>query len=463
DPGTAGQRPLGPAARRRPRRPAPGRHPGPHAVPGRQRPPRPRVAVAVAGGLRRGAGHLRVGRRADGGVPRLRLHLRPGGAARLGGGVRPGAVRHHPRAGGGGSLGERRRLVGRARRQPGNGGVLRPPGPARPALPGLAVRPAGDGGDERRPLRAPRDAAPDPARPGPGLLPVPAARSARGRPGADAVLVGVARRLPGPRLPHPLRVRQPARSGRRPGREGAGLDGPRARRRDGLLRRRQPRRRPDAGQHRLHPPVRPDGLLRPAADGLAAGVPGRRPRAAGAGRAAGRPPRRPAAPRPRVLLGPLRDQGVAAPGPARRARRRAVGRRRRAPRRAALPARAADRSLAADPLQPVPRRAARFGHRDRLRRRPRPARRGDGDRQAAGGPGAQRAGPAGRRAVRGRHPAGAGLQPAPLGGQHRRGDDLRRPAVRRPGGGRGRPGGRLPAEAVHLHHRRPLPGRRRLP
>ena len=198
----------------------------------------------------------------------------------------------------------------------------------------VALRRPGDGRHERRPVRPQRDAPADPARPGHGLVHVPAARPARVRPRADPVLVGGARRLARARVPHPVRVRQPARLRRRPDREVARGARPhgrlrRERHRDGLLRRRQPRRRSDDREHRVHPPLRPDGLLRKDDDVLTAHVlrRGARPRRGVPRRPPGAP-RRPAAPRARLLLGALGHQGLAAPRAVRRAERRALGGRR---------------------------------------------------------------------------------------------------------------------------------------
>ena len=55
----------------------------------------------------------------------------------------PRAVRAHPRARRRGALGQRRRMVGRAGLQHADGGVLRPPGAVRPALPAVPLRPDG--------------------------------------------------------------------------------------------------------------------------------------------------------------------------------------------------------------------------------------------------------------------------------------------------------------------------------
>ena len=233
-------------------------------VPRRPRSPGSGVAVAVAGGLPGSAGHVPVGARPDERVSRLRVHLRPDRAAVVGRGVRPRAVRRDRRPGGRRALGARGRLVGGTRLQHARRGELRPAGSLRPAVSAVAVLPDGHGRHERRPVRPQRDAAADPARAGHGQLHLPAPGAARGRSRAVDVLVGGTRRQPGAGLPDPQRVRQRARCGRRTAGEGDRRR-PTDRRDDhGVLRGRQPRRRSDPGQPRLHPPVRPDGLVRSA-------------------------------------------------------------------------------------------------------------------------------------------------------------------------------------------------------
>ena len=127
----------------------------------------------------------------------------------------PGAVRAHPRARRRGQLGQRRRLVGRARLQHADGGVVRPPGTLRSALSagpvraiatvGMNVDPFGHNAMLPQILRGQRMDSYCFLRPGPH----------EERPRRDAVLVGVAGRLAGARLPHPVRVLQPAGRRRR--------------------------------------------------------------------------------------------------------------------------------------------------------------------------------------------------------------------------------------------------------
>ncbi len=248
-----------PAGRR-----APARQPGlagddgtRHAAPDRQRPPRSRLALAVAGGLPGGQGDLPLGARPAGRVGRFPLHLEFGRALRVDRGQRPGDVRRDQGARRRGALVHRRRLVGAGGLQPAGRRIARPAGALRAALLQGEARRHRDRRLQRRQLRAQRDAAADPARVRHGRLRLHAPRAAREGPAGPALLVGGGRRLAGAGLPHPLRVLHAGRAdrgARPPLRAGAA---PAARRSDMLLRRRQPRRRPDAGEHRLHPRAAP--------------------------------------------------------------------------------------------------------------------------------------------------------------------------------------------------------------
>ena len=184
--------------------------------------------------------------------------------------------------------------------------------------------------------------------------------------------LGVARRLPGARLPDPARVLRAARRDRRARRQAlAQLPGD-ARRVDGVLRRRQPRRRPDEGEPRLDRAAerdaerlprlelsslrrffdgvaRDDGDCRctPASSSTTASAATRRTRGSSAGTAA----RRTCSSAPRSGA---RSRTCSARSPTR--------------------ATELDRGVEAPPLQPVPRHARRNVDRACVRRRARPAR-----------------------------------------------------------------------------------------
>src|SRR5688572_22272604 len=153
---------------------------------------------------------------------------------------RPPDVLRDPGAGRGGALGDRRRLVGRARLQHPVGRIVRSPGPHLTAvLPG-EIRPDRDGRLQRGPVRPPRDASAAPAAERDGRLYLHATRPSRAPAAGTVVLVGIAGRIAGARLPTPTRVLLVPRGSRTPPRQvdraaPATLDGD-----DGLLWRREP-------------------------------------------------------------------------------------------------------------------------------------------------------------------------------------------------------------------------------
>ena len=135
------------------------------------------------------------------------------------------------------------------------------------------VRRHGHGRDERRPVRPPRDAAADPARSGHGLVLLPAAGAAREQP-ERTLRSGGRRRTARGCSPTASRTSTAARPGTCPARStrrSAALDRTLGDA-HGLLRGRQPRRRPDPGEHRVDPPLRPHGILREAEDVALRGV-----------------------------------------------------------------------------------------------------------------------------------------------------------------------------------------------
>ena len=239
----------------------------------RQRAPRPGLAVAVAGGLPGGARHVPQSRhRPHGRVPRLRLHVRPDRAAVVGRGVRipsssSASASASPRArwvNVGGwwvepdcnmPMGEsfaRQGLYGQRYLQSRFGAIA-------------------DGRHERRPVRPQRDAARRSCA-GSGWTPTASCGPVRTRATSTRPLFQWespdGSRVLAYRIP--FEYCSPAGRRRRADREVARAVRSVARRHDGVLRRRQPRRRTDQAQHRVHPPVRPDGHVRKDDDVLTA-------------------------------------------------------------------------------------------------------------------------------------------------------------------------------------------------
>ena len=213
-----------------------------------------RLAVALAGRRRRGARDVPLGGRPLRRVPGVRLHARRGVALPLGRAARPRAVRR-----GCDALVRRGQwhVTGSMVVQPDanlpTDGGLAAPAPARAALLRRPLRRRADRRLQRRHVRAPGH----PARP-PGAgglrrlrLPPPAPRPRRA-PRAGLPLARQRRRR-GARLPHRPGLRDAHGRPRRAGARGARRGGPRARAHDVLLRRRQPRRRADAREHRVDP------------------------------------------------------------------------------------------------------------------------------------------------------------------------------------------------------------------
>src|SRR5581483_11111255 len=189
----------------------------------------------------------------------------------------------------------------------------------------------------------------------------------------------------------------------------------RARRARRLLRRRQPRRRPDQGEpavdrgdRRARRRGRPAAQLAPALLRC-----GRGRRAAGVARG-------PPVPRRRLLHDALRDQALEPPRGEPPAARREVVRRRGLPRPAAVPAAGARRGVAAPALQPVPRHARRHVDRAGVRGRTRPDRSRDLDRRARVQPRRAVDREPRRRPVRRGLVSAARLQPAPVAAADRR-------------------------------------------
>ena len=268
--------------------------------------------MAVARGLPGGAGDVPLRARPDARVPGVHLHRELRRVLRLGQGDRPGDVRGDPGAGGRGPLGGGRRLVGRARLQHPVGRVVRPP---RPVLASAGSRRSwrdGHGRLQRGSRSGTTGCCPSScaARAWTRTCSCAPARTRSGLPSPvfwwespdgsrvlhDAPAARVLLAAGGPGLP-PRQVAGPAA-------------GP-VRRDDGVLRRRQPRRRADAGEPGVDPGARCVTLDAPSRPQHAG--PLLRPGPRAWHRRHPRRPRRPPAPRGRLLLGPLGDQALEPP------------------------------------------------------------------------------------------------------------------------------------------------------
>ena len=144
----------------------------------------------MARGLSGGASDVPVGGRPDGGVSRLRLHVRLLALLPVGRGERPRALRADSRAGRGRTSAGDRRLVGRAGLQHSLRRVVRASGSVRPALPPRQARRQSH--DRRKPrlVRAQRDDPADPASNRHRLVRVPSpGPEGESRPARAALLV----------------------------------------------------------------------------------------------------------------------------------------------------------------------------------------------------------------------------------------------------------------------------------